>query len=67
MKSLPDICIERQLPLDVIRNMIRRSPDLKKLGTRIGPTKGYTEEDGDHLCAAYAARTARRGRPRPQD
>ena len=62
MFTLPQISHAHGLMLDALRALVRRDPELRALGLRVGVAKAFTAEEAQRIVAAYRAREARRRR-----
>jgi hypothetical protein len=56
LQSLPTWCIEWRQSVDIVRKLIRRSPDLQSLGRKFGSTKLYDEGEAAKILAALEHR-----------
>lgn len=65
LATLPEICCDLYLNLDVARLVIRGRPDLQALGRRVGPAKVYTPAEAAEIASAYASYRAARPAARP--
>ena len=59
-RTLPQLAAERSLNLDELRRVMRAKPDLKRIGTKIGPTPIYSPTEADALEGALREYQARR-------
>lgn len=62
MHTLPALSNRWNASLDALRALIRTDPELRKLGTVVGASRGYSEAEAAVIYAAYAARRARQGK-----
>ncbi len=65
MKTLPMIhaTIAAAIPgasLDGLRQVVRETPALRKMGTRFGPTRVFNPAEERQIVAAYQARENRK-------
>ncbi len=56
MNTLPRLCELWGEPLDLARTVIRKTPALKSLGRRLGPTRVYDSNEAETIRAALVAR-----------
>jgi hypothetical protein len=64
LNTLPEWCLSERRDPEVVRKVIRRRPDLQKLGTKYGATKVYTADEWALISAAMKERDAKlRDRP----
>jgi hypothetical protein len=55
------LAVEWNTSLDMLRHLVRKTPELKSLGTRFGSGRAYTSEEVQLIRAAHEARqTARK-------
>ena len=60
--TLPTLCRVRGYSLDGMRFFIRGRPELRALGTMIGPARAYSADEAKRICNAWETReTARKG------
>jgi hypothetical protein len=57
--TLPDVARREGVALDSLRALVRRTPDLKALGSRVGPTRCYSSEEAERIVQAFFARRAK--------
>ena len=56
MQTLHMLCRERAWSLDAMRNFVRKRPELRALGTAIGPSTAYTPDEVKKICEAWENR-----------
>jgi hypothetical protein len=59
LMSLPSLCRQLGLPLDQAREVVRRSPALQQLGSRVGAVKGYTPAEAEQIRQAVNNRKSK--------
>ena len=55
-RTLPGWATELGLPLDRLREIVRRSPQLKRLGHKYGPTRVYSRAEVGAIREAFEAK-----------
>lgn len=55
-KALPQISLETQISVDLLRSLVRNDPSLQALGIRISPTRAYSPQEVEKIVDAYRAR-----------
>lgn len=58
MMTLPMLCRETGWSLDGLRSFVRQRPELRSLGTDIGPSKCYSAEEVKLIREAWENRRA---------
>jgi hypothetical protein len=59
LRTVPDLAREWGVSLDALRECIRKSEDLRRLGSRIGPTRVYEKADAAMIRTAFAEKRKR--------
>ena len=57
--TLPMLAQRRRLSLDALRSFIRRRPELRKLGVKLGAARAYTGAEADVIASAFKNRHAK--------
>jgi hypothetical protein len=60
--TLPRWAVELRLNLDLLREVVRTTPEFQSLGVQHGPTRAYSRANIDLIVAAVRARSARTSR-----
>ncbi|MBA4065914.1 MAG: hypothetical protein C0501_19790 [Isosphaera sp.] len=61
IETLPDLARRQGLSLDMVREFLRRRPDLAALAVRVGGARGFDPAAADRIVEEY--RAARRRAP----
>ena len=58
MKTLPALAQEWRVSLDALRTLVRRSPELRALGVKFGPTRAFDTNEAEQIRKAFDQRGA---------
>lgn len=58
--TLPIIAANNGLNLDLLRRLVKRTPDLDRIGIRVGATRSYTAAEAEVIVAAMLNRYPRK-------
>lgn len=62
MKSLALLALQHAVPIDRLRKIVRRLPELAAMGQRFGPTRLLNDQECDAILKAYYADESKRKR-----
>lgn len=61
MTTLPTLAAQWGISLDALRTLVRRDPELRRLGSVVGASRGFSPAEAETIRAAFEARQAARG------